>query len=90
MGHRLDNNTVERSIRPIALNRRNALFSGSGSGTEHWATIASLFETCKLNEVEPPAYLTDVLTRIVNGHPTRDIDRLLPEAYRKQDLKAVA
>lgn len=38
----LDNNTVERSIRPIALNRKNGLFAGSDGGAEHWATIASL------------------------------------------------
>jgi transposase len=54
-----------------------------------WATIASLIETCKLNDIDPLAYLADVLTRIVNGHPNSDID-LLPWAYRKQDLKAVA
>ena len=86
----LDNNIVERSIRPIALNRKNALFAGSDGGAEHWATIASLIETCKLNDVDPLAYLTDVLTRIVNGHPNSDIDQLLPWAYRKQELKAVA
>ena len=86
----LDNNTVERSIRPIALNRKNALFAGSDGGAEHWATIASLIETCKLNDVDPFAYLADVLTRIVNDHPNSDIDQLLPWTYRKQDLKAVA
>jgi transposase len=87
----LDNNTVERSIRPITLNRKNALFAGSDGGAEHWATIASLIETCKLNDIDPLAYLTDVLTRIVNGHPNNsDIDLLLPWAYRRQDLKAVA
>ncbi len=86
----LDNNTVERSIRPIALNRKNALFAGSDGGAEHWATVASLIETCKLNDVDPLGYLTDVLARIVNGHSNRDIDQLLPWAYRKQDLKAVA
>jgi transposase len=86
----LDNNAVERSIRPIALTRKNALFAGSDGGAEHWATIASLIETCKLNDIDPLAYLADVLTRIVNGHPNSDIDRLLPWAYRKQDLKAVA
>ena len=42
------NNTVERSIRPIALNRKNALFSGSNGGADHWATVASLIQTCKL------------------------------------------
>jgi transposase len=86
----LDNNTVERSIRPIALSRKNALFAGSDGGAEHWATVASLIETCKLNDIDPLAYLTDVLTRIVNGHPNHDIDQLLPWAYRTQDLRAVA
>jgi hypothetical protein len=88
-GHvELDNNTVERSIRPITLNRRNALFAGSDGGAEHWAIIASLIETCKLNDIDPLAYLTDVLTRIVNGHPNSEIDQLLPWAYRRQDLEA--
>src|SRR3954464_13551505 len=86
----LDNNAVERAIRPIALNRKNALFAGSDGGADHWATVASLIETCKLNDVDPLAYLTDVLTRIVNGHPNSDIDKLLPWAYRRQALKAVA
>jgi transposase len=86
----LDNNAVERSIRPIALNRKNALFAGSDGGAEHWAAIASLIETCKLNDVDPLAYLTNVLTRIANGHPNSEIDQLLPWAYRRQDLKAVA
>jgi transposase len=86
----LDNNIVERSIRPIALNRKNALFAGSDGGAEHWATVASLIETCKLNDIDPLAYLTDVLTRIVNGHRNKDIDQLLPWAYAKQELKAVA
>ena len=43
-----------------------------------------------LNDVDPLGYLTDVLTRIVNGHPNSDIDQLMPWAYRKQDLRAVA
>jgi hypothetical protein len=86
----LDNNTIERSIRGIKLSRKNALFAGSDGGAEHWAVVASLVETCKLNDVDPLAYLTDVLTRIVNGHPNRDIDQLLPWAYQAQALKAVA
>ncbi len=87
----IDSNTVERSIRPIALSRKNALFAGSDGGAEHWAFIASLIETCKLNGIEPLGYLTDVLTRIVDGHPNSRIDDLLPWAYvTKPDLKAVA
>jgi transposase len=77
----IDSNVVERSIRPIALNRKNALFAGSDGGGEHWAVIASLIETCKLNSIDPQAYLADVITRIVNGHPNSRIDELLPWAY---------
>ena len=68
--HRIDSNVVERSIRPIALNRKNALFAGSDGGGEHWAVVASLIETCKLNRVDPYAYLTDVISKIVNVTPT--------------------
>ena len=56
----IDSNVVERSIRPIALNRKNALFAGSDGGAEHWAVVASLIESCKLNAIDPQAYLTDV------------------------------
>ena len=73
----MDNNAVERTIRPIALNRKNALFAGHDAGAENWATIASLVETCKLNAVEPHAYLT----AIVNGHKQSQIDDLLPWNY---------
>ncbi len=77
----IDNNTVERAIRPLALTRKNALFAGSDGGADHWAVVASLIETCKLTGVEPQAYLADVLTRIVNDHPNSRIDELLPWAY---------
>jgi transposase len=87
----IDSNVVERSIRPIALNRKNALFAGSDGGGEHWAVIASLIETCKLCAVEPHAYLADVITKIVNRHPNSQIDDLLPWAYPTTPaLKAVA
>jgi transposase len=77
----IDSNTVERTIRPLALNRKNALFAGSDAGGEHWAVLASLVETCKINGVEPYAYLADVLSRLVNAHPNSRIDELLPWAY---------
>src|SRR5215210_418673 len=77
----IDSNVVERSIRPLALNRKNALFAGSDRGAEHWAVITSLIETCKLAGVEPQAYLTDVITRIVNGHPQSRLNELLPWSY---------
>jgi hypothetical protein len=59
----IDSNVVERAIRPIALNRKNALFAGSDGGGEHWAVIASLIETCKLMGIEPHAYFADVITK---------------------------
>ena len=74
-------------------------FAGSDSGAEHWAVVASLIETCKLTGVEPHAYLTDVITRIVDGHPNSRLEELLPWAYTgtldqavsgPQELKAVA
>jgi hypothetical protein len=60
----IDSNTVERSIRPIALNRKNALFAGHDLGAENWAVVATLIETCKLHGVNPEAYLADVLSPI--------------------------
>jgi transposase len=77
----MDSNIVERAIRPIALNRKNALFAGSDGGGEHWAVLASLIETCKLNGVDPQGYVADVITRIVQGHPNSRLDELLPWAY---------
>jgi len=87
----MDSNTVERSIRPLALTRKNALFAGSDRGGQHWAVIASLVETCKLNGVDPQGYLADVIARIVGGHPQSRLDELLPWAYPTiQGLRAAA
>ncbi len=74
----LDNNTVERAIRPIALGRKNHLFAGSDGGAARWAVVASLLTTAKLHDVEPFAYLRDVLERMSNGHPMSRLDDLLP------------
>ena len=74
----LDNNTVERAIRPIALGRKNHLFAGSDGGAARWATVCSLIATAKLNDVEPFAYLKDVLERMTEGHPMSRLDDLLP------------
>jgi transposase len=74
----LDTNPVERAIRPVALGRKNHLFAGSDGGGHRWAVICSLIETAKLNGVEPYAWLSDVLTRMVEGHPANRLDELLP------------
>ena len=77
----IDNNTVERTIRPIALNRKNALFAGHDAGAENWAVIASLIETCKMNGVDPHAWMSATLTAIVQGHKQSQIDDLIPWNY---------
>lgn len=74
----LDTNTVERAIRPLVLSRKNALFASGDIGGARWAAVASLVETCKLNNVNPQRYLTDLLTRLVNGWPNSRIDELMP------------
>ncbi|WP_299154287.1 IS66 family transposase [uncultured Tateyamaria sp.] len=78
----LDSNAVERTIRPIALSRKNALFAGHDAGAQNWAMIASLIETCKLNAVDPHAWLTATLIAIAQGHKQSDIDALLPWNYK--------
>jgi len=82
----LDTNIVERSIRPIVLNRKNALFAGHDQGAENWACIASLIETCKLHGVDPQAYFTDVLTKLVNLWPASRIDELMPWTWAAERL----
>ena len=79
----LDNNTVERAIRPVALGRKNHMFAGSDRGAERWACVSSLIATAKLNNVEPLAYLKDVLERMVEGHPMNRLDDLLPWNWAK-------
>ena len=85
----LDTNTIERAIRPIALGRKNALFAGSDGGARHWAIVASLVATAKLNGVEPLAWLTDVLERMVSGRTkAHELERLLPWAWKAERLAA--
>jgi transposase len=94
----IDSNAVEREMRPIALNRSeedqkslrwtlfstNALFAGHDAGVENWAMIASLIGTCKLNAVDPHAWLTDTLRAIVAGHPQSCVGELLPWIYPRK------
>ncbi|MFD2502530.1 transposase [Rhizorhabdus histidinilytica] len=79
----LDTNTVERSIRPIALSRRNSLFAGSDAGADNWSVIASLLETCKLSDVDPLAWLTTTLQKLAAGHSNKDLDSLMPWHFPK-------
>lgn len=74
----IDSNSVENLIRPIALNRKNALFAGHDEGGRAWGRVASLIETAKINGVEPYAYLKATLEAIAAGYPQSRIDELLP------------
>ena len=73
----LSNNAAERAVRGIALGRKSWLFAGSDRGGQRAAALYSLIVTAKMNDVDPQAWLADVLARIA-GHPARDIDELLP------------
>ena len=84
----LDTNAVERTMRPIGLSRKNALFAGHDEGAVNWACLASLVETCKLNGVDPQAYLTDVLTKLVNLWPAARLDELMPWAWARAQKSA--
>jgi transposase len=63
----MDTNIVERAIRPVTITRKNSMFAGSDAGARRWAIANTLIQTCKLNGVDPLAWLTDVLQRIISG-----------------------
>jgi hypothetical protein len=73
----IDNNPAERALRGVAVGRKNYLFAGSDRGGERAAAIYSLIETAKLNDLDPQAWLRDVLERIAD-HPNNRIGELLP------------
>ena len=74
----VDSNTVERSMRPISLGRKNSLFAGSCGGAESWAILASLLQTARLNGHDPYGWLHDALERIVSGQvKSGELDQLL-------------
>lgn len=79
----LDTNPVENAIRPVCLTRKNALFAGHEVGAENWALLASLIATCKLNDVNPAAYIAETLEAIIDGHPHSRIEDLMPWRFRK-------
>lgn len=83
----IDNNLAERTLRPCAIGRKNYLFVGSDRGGEAAAVHYSLMASCKANEVEPFAYLRDVLSRITN-HAADRLEELLPDQWLKQHPEA--
>jgi len=80
----IDNNLAERVLRMVVIGRKNYLFAGSEAGARRAAVIYSLVATCKLQDLDPYAYFSDVLSRI-STHPAERIDELLPGQWKRQN-----
>lgn len=80
----IDNNLVENAIRPVALGRKNYLFAGSHNGARRAALLYSLVSTARLQNIEPLAYIKDVLTRI-SDYPYKNIKDLLPANWKSPE-----
>jgi transposase len=85
----MSNNAAERELRAVAIGRRNWTFAGSDEGGRRAAAIYTLIATAKLNNVDPQAWLADILARLPD-HPARRINQLLPWHWRKQDAMLAA
>ena len=85
----MSNNAAERGVRPVAMGRKNWTFAGSDNGGHRAAAIYTLIETCKLNDVDPQAWLTDILARLLD-HPARRIADLLPWNWKRERQQKAA
>ena len=83
----IDNNSIEHTMRPVALGRKNFLFAGSPDGGKAAATLYSLITTCKRLDINPYEYLKDVLDRI-STHPASRVSELTPRGWRDTKAKA--
>jgi transposase len=83
------NNAAERALRGIALGRKSWLFAGSDRGGRRAAAMYSLIITAKMNDVDPQAWLTDVLSRIAT-HPAHRLDALLPWNWKRETTMIAA
>jgi hypothetical protein len=77
---RMDNHVAERTIRPLAIGRKNWLFVGSEAGGEAAATILSLVQSCRALKINPREYLEDILRRLM-GHNSQKLEELLPDHW---------
>jgi transposase len=85
----LTNNAAERALRGFALGRKSWLFAGSERGADRAAVMATLIVTAKFNDVDPQAWLADVLARIA-GHTIQNLDQLLPWNWNQSAAKLAA
>jgi transposase len=85
----MSNNAAEREMRAVALGRKNWTFAGSDAGGHRAAAIYTLIQTAKLNDIDPQAWLADVLARL-QDHPAKRIDELLPWGWKRERLQQAA
>jgi transposase len=85
----VDNNIAENAMRGIALGRKNYLFAGSDTGGDRAASMYTIVQTAKLNDLNPEVYLRDTLAKIAEGHPISRIDELMPWRRLSEDTAAV-
>ncbi len=85
----MSNNAAERALRPVVVGRHNWTFAGSDEGGRRAAAIYSLIETAKLNDVDPQAWLADILACLPD-HPARRIVELLPWNWNRADDRLAA
>jgi transposase len=85
----MSNNAAEREIRPIVMGRHNWTFTGSDQGGQRAAAIYTLIQTAKLNDVDPQAWLADVLARL-QDHPAKRINELLPWNWKPERQQKAA
>ena len=78
----INSNIVERAIRPQTITRKNSLFAGSAGGGRTWAAVATMLQTCKMNNVDPYAWAKLTLERIANRWPNNDIEALMPWNFK--------
>ncbi|MEJ7740643.1 MAG: transposase, partial [Chitinophagaceae bacterium] len=85
----IDNNRLERAIRPIAINRKNVLFLGSLDHAQGAALMYSLMECCRMNQIDPYQWLLDVMKRI-EIFPKNRLDELLPNKWKPDPVNSVS
>ena len=86
----IDNNIAERAMRSIAIGRKNWLFAGSKAGGERAAALYTVIETCKLNGIEPQAYIADVIAKVAGDWPASRWDDLMPWNWRAEPARLAA
>ena len=87
----VDSNIVERSMKSVALTRKNSMFVGNARGGETFAILASLINSAKLNGLDPQTWLADVLERVVSGQTTiNQLDTLLPWNWSPEQTRQAA